>query len=112
MRKACYTRDGKLAGIVEGRVFRKTFSYSRHVFKTGGPAIAIDAAVWNENRASFDRVEATDTESKDVYSIEAHHFEKQRTWIKGYRGHGEQYKCNLRHWTRYEGGLKLDFGEE
>lgn len=92
-----FTVDGRTAGYISGRTFRKRVEASRHMLKKPRPAWAIDVYVLDQLRAAgvVDLV-IEDTEGALTYSASLAHFERH-CWQFDY-GWGVQVAMGLRFW--------------
>lgn len=85
----------KCVGELEGSLFRKRVSKSKH-FLRRPPAIAIDAAVWDDIKGKIETIEVIDADTGEVYRAQAVLFESAKVIIN--RGYGVQYALPLEYW--------------
>jgi len=95
-RLVIYGAQGKIRGVIENRILRKTICGSLHLLRKP-PAIALDARMYDRYRPYFDEIEITDTETGTVYRAGAPYFDKRRFVIE--RGYGKQYALPLSCWS-------------
>ena len=94
-RLVIYGAEGKVRGVIENRILRKTICGRVHLLRKP-PAIAIDARMYDRYRPHFDEIEITDTETGVVYRVAARCFDRWRFVIE--RGYGRQYALPLSRW--------------
>lgn len=88
---------GRVIGRVEGDVFHKVLSKSRH-FLRRPPAIAFDVSTLRDARqAGADRVRIVDRDSGDVYEATIDEIEEHGFPVR--RGYGDQVALSLGRWA-------------
>jgi hypothetical protein len=92
-------------GVVEGDVFMKRISGSKH-FLRKPPAIAFDiSSLQHAEEAGATIVQVTDVDNGEMYRCTMH-----RIWQKGFeidRGHGAQQAVTMENWTTGDNPLTV-----
>jgi len=92
-----FTVDGRTAGYISGRTFRKRVEASRHMLKKPRPAWAIDVYVLDQLRtAGVVDLLIEDTERALTYTASLSHFESNGRAFD--YGAGPQVALALRYW--------------
>jgi hypothetical protein len=94
--------DGRIIGYLEGDIFKKPVSASKHKLRKP-PAWAIDAEAFDwqiKGAATVFRVE--DKETGKVYEVSVAYFDQHKGEFD--RGFGRQYFLPLARWKTHENG--------